>query len=145
MAAFHGKAGRVQFAAGTAASVLSWSIDAAASVEETTVMSPADVAASAHWKTYLAGYKTWSATVECLLDESVGFDPSLSADLQDGDGDTLVLYASPVDIGARKYSGTAIVTGIASAIDKDGVAQVTYTYQGSGTLTVAASDYDPTP
>lgn len=144
MAAFHGKQGRVTFAAGAVSSVLSWSIDATCSIADGTAMSAVDLTAATHWKDHLTGFLNWTATVECNLDDS-GLDPDLAADFFDTNGASLILYEGISDLSVRKYSGTAFVTGISPSIDKDDVAKVTYTFQGSGTLSVGASDYDPSP
>lgn len=142
MAVFHGKQGRVAFAAAAASSVLSWTINATAEVADATAMSAVVVAAATHWKDFITGFLNWTATVECYLDDG-GLDPDLTTDLTDDDGAALVLYEGLQAQGVRKYSGTGILTGISPAVDKDGVITVTYTFQGSGTLSVGASDYVP--
>ena len=138
MAAFHGKAGKVTFNTVTTSNVLSWSISAACDVADGSAMDPTAVLASTHWKDYLPGFMSWTATVTCDLDDS-GLDPDLDTDLTDEDGAALVLYTTLTGAGGRKYSGTAIVTGISGGTDKDDVAKVTYTFQGSGALSVAAA------
>lgn len=142
MAAFHGKAGRVTFAASASSNVLSWSIDATCDIAESSPMSAVVVAASTHWKDYVAGFKDWTATVECDCDDG-GLDPDLAVDFIDDDGVALVLYEGLQASSVRMWSGTGIVTGISPSLDKNDVAKVTYTVQGSGTLSCAASDYAP--
>jgi len=89
----------------------------------------------ASWKWNLAGCKRWTATVECELDDA-GPDPDLGTDLVDDDGATLVLKTGLTGAGeVDYYTGTAVVTGISPAADKDGVIVVTYTFTGSGALT----------
>jgi hypothetical protein len=65
MAAFHGKQGKVTFAT-TAVSV----------------MSNVAVTSATHWADHLAGYKDWTATVECDV-EDTGFDPDIETDFID--------------------------------------------------------------
>ena len=142
MAVFHGKQGRITFAATATSNVLNWSIDASADIVECSAMSAVAAAAGTHWKDYVAGYLDWTATVEAEV-EDTGLDPDLDVDFLDDDGVAIVVYAGIQAQGVRKYSGTGIITGIAPALDKDGVATVTYTIQGNGTLTEAASDYVP--
>lgn len=142
MAAFHGKAGYVTFDTGATANVTSWALDATADVADSTVMSAVAIAASTHWKDYTPGFKAWTATVECILD-SGGFDPNISTDFGDEDGAALVLYEGIQAQGVRKYSGTAYITGVTPVTDKEDVARCTYAFQGSSTLSVAASDYVP--
>lgn len=153
MAVIHGYQGRVTFAwngsAGAVSNVTAWAIDATADVAESTVMQAVDLASTVHWKDYTAGFLDWTATVECLADDG-GLDPDLDTDFaQDTDGIALVLYSGPAAITGqanltpRKYSGNAIITSVAINVDKDDVAKIVYSVQGSGTLTEAASDYSP--
>lgn len=137
MAAFHGKQGKVTFAGGATSSVLSWSIEATCDVADGSIMNNTAVLASTHWKDYVAGYNSWTATVECDLD-SGGLDPDLTTDFIDDDGLAVVLHQSITGGSTRKYSGNGIVTGISPSTDKDDVAKVTYTVQGTGALSVGA-------
>ena len=146
MAAISGKQGKVLFATGAVSHVTSWSIDATADTADASAMASSAYTAATHWKDYVAGFKDWTAVVECLVDDG-GLDPDLDTDFaQDTDGIALVLYTGMVitdqheGAAARKYSGNAIINSISVAVDKDDVAKVTYNVQGSGTLSVAASD-----
>ena len=133
MAAFHGKLGSVTFNTASDEAILAvtaWSINATAKVAETTVM-------AATSKTYVGGFLNWTAQVECLTDDA-GLDPDLTTDFADGDGANLVLHGSTAAGSlAKKYSGTAIVTDISFSVDKNDVAKLTYSFQGSGALTEA--------
>jgi len=127
MAAFHGFGGSVTFSGDAASNVLSWSIEATADMAEITSMGDT-------WKTVLPGFQTWTATVECNLEDS-GPDPDETTDLADGDGAALVLNTGKSGSGeVDYYNGTALITGISPSIDKNDVAKVTYTFQGSGVL-----------
>jgi hypothetical protein len=139
MAAYHGKQGYVTFATSAVSNILAWSLDATCDTVESSVMSSVTVTSATHWKDHLPGYKTWTATVECDLDDG-GLDPDLEVDGMDRDGVALVLYEGPAANSVRMYSGTAIITSVSPSLDKEGVATCTYTVQGSGTLTPAASD-----
>jgi len=138
MAAVHGKQGSVTFATVAITGVLSWSIDATCDTADATVMDSSAVAAGTHWKAYAAGFKRWTATVECNLDDG-GLDPDLSTDFVDTDGAALVLFTERTGGGGRKYSGTAFVTGISPSADKNDMEKVTFIFQGSSTLSVAAA------
>lgn len=140
--AFHGKQGQVTFATGAVSNVLNWSLEASCDFAESSVMSTAAVTSATHWKDHVAGYKTWTASVECHLDDG-GLDPDLAVDGIDRDGLDLVLYAGTSAVGTRMYSGSVIITGISPSLDKDGLASCTYTCQGTSTLSVAASDVAP--
>lgn len=135
----HGKQGQVLFATNAVSNVLSWSINATADVIESSVMDFSAVAAGTHWKEYLPGFLDWTAVIECDLDDG-GLDPDLDTDFaQDTNGIAVVLYATTVAVGGRKYTGNGMVTSISPSADKDGIIKVTYTVQGSGALVEAAA------
>lgn len=142
MATFHGKQGKVTFAyvaepeAGIVSNVLSWSFEATCDFADSSVMSNVAVTSATHWKDHLAGYKDWTAIVECDC-EDTGFDPDLTTDFIDQNGIACVFYHGAT--GGRKFTGNGIITGISPSLDKDGVAKVTYTVQGSGPLVVSAA------
>ena len=138
MAAIHGKEGKVTFAAGACSNVTSWSIDLTCDFAESTIMTSATMTSATHWKDKLAGYQDWTATVECDV-EDTGFDPDLAVDFADQDGVACVFHqAFTGGTATRKYSGNGLVVGISPSLDKSDVAKVTYTIQGSGTLSEAA-------
>jgi hypothetical protein len=139
MAAFHGKSGKVTFAAGAVANLTGWTLDATAEVADGTVMTASACTSSTHWRDYAIGFKQWTATCEANLDDG-GIDPDLATDLVDADGAALILYEGMQASSVRKYSGTAFLTGVSVSVDKDDVEKVTYSFQGSDTLSVAASD-----
>jgi len=123
MAALHGKGGSASFT-GLTMEVLSWSANATADVDESTVMGSAT-------KTYLAGYNDWTASVECVLPAAgMGVIGTVL-----GSSATLTLNTAA---GGRKYSGTAICTGISPASSKDGKGTCSYNFQGNGALAEGA-------
>ncbi len=136
MALIHGKNAKIYWDAGAGNSNInlqygqSWSADATHDVEEITSMQDS-------WRTYAGGFRDWTATVECLLPTG-GADIVLGGD--DGMGDdeaNLELYLV-YDTGTPTYKavyGTAICTGHSAGVDKDGVATVSYTFQGIAQLT----------
>ena len=138
-AAFHGKGGYVTFATAAVANILKWSLEATCDTVESSVMSSVTVTSATHWKDHLAGFKSWTASVECHV-EDTGLDPDIAVDGIDRDGLALVLYCGTSAAGDRMYSGSAIITGISTSLDKEGLATCTYTVQGTGTLTPAASN-----
>jgi hypothetical protein len=139
MAAIHGKQGKVTFATTAVSNVLNWSIETSCDLAESSVMSNVAVTSATHWKDYLPGYLDWTATVDCDV-EDTGFDPDIETDFIDQNGVACVFHQAITDGGTttRKYSGNGIVVGIAPSLDKNDVAKVTYSIQGSGTLSVAA-------
>lgn len=137
MGMFHGKAGKVVWAAELGISdvdishILSWNIDATADVEETTVMG------SSAWKTYLAGWSDWTATVECNA-ESTGNEIAHSGNLGLGDDFSagaddiqIEMWFTQAQAGGILY-GPVVCTGVANSQDAQGIATLTYTFQGKG-------------
>jgi hypothetical protein len=140
MAAFHGKTGSVTFNTAEVLNLISWSIEATAEISDASYMTSSAVSASTHWKDFKTGFLTWTATATGYYDSTSDFDPDLATDMKDEDGATLVLLAGLQADSVRKYSGTAFVTGISVNADSGSTETITYTFQGSGALTVAASD-----
>ncbi len=118
MATIHGKAGSVTFPSdGKFEEVTSWTIDATADVAEATGMD-----ATVFWKTYLAGFTDWTASVE------TNWSSSGLAAL--GDTATLTLTL----VSGTTISGNAICTGYGETTDMNDVIKQRYTFQGSGAL-----------
>ena len=126
MAAIHGKRGTASFS-GLTFEMLSFSIDAGADTAECTVMDSSAVAASTHWKDFLAGFKTWTATVECVEPAAGGGIAAL------GTEQTLTLDSTD----GLAYSGTAICTGFSPSVDANDVGKLTLTFQGVAQLSAA--------
>jgi len=117
MAAFHGFAGSATFSEISPVNAISWSMDVGADMADITDMGDT-------WKTYVAGFKDWTATLECLLD-STGPDLGVL-----GTAATLTLTA----VSGTAVSGNAFCTGIAISTASTEIPKVTYSFQGSGTL-----------
>lgn len=148
MSMFHGKNGKVVWNAEDGASdvdiqhVLSWNFDAVSEVAETTAMTDT-------WKTFVGGFKSWTATVECNADDA-GPDVSLSTNETTTSNQEQGLGATWDDTNASPQTkvflelwfttaatngiiyGPAICTGISHSQDKDDIAKATYTFQGNG-------------
>jgi hypothetical protein len=103
------------------AGVKNWTVNYACDVLETT-----DFADSCK-RTYIAGLTGWTATA------TANWDAANTADA--GDSAMLTLTA---DTG-KTYAGTAIITGLDVNVAVDGVNTASYTFQGSGTLTITLS------
>ena len=117
MAAFHGFAGSITFTGITPTNVISWTADITVDMAEITDMGDT-------WKTFLAGFKDWTASATCLLDTT---GPDIAAL---GTAQTLTLTA----VSGTTLSGNAFCTGIAVSTDANGIPTVTYTFQGSGAV-----------
>ncbi len=126
MAAIHGKNGTVFFDSTEVLTVTKWSIEATAAVAESTVME-----ASSGAKTYVAGFKNWTAKADVNID---GLDLTIASDL--GSSATLVLHVGTHTAEeAKKYTGTAILMSMDFNLDKEGVGTITHNFQGNGALT----------
>lgn len=117
MAEVHGNAGSVTFTNLTAGTN-SWTLSIDGDVHDTTDF------ADGTDKTYISGLKGWSATVEA------NWDSANSAAV--GDSATLNLTVT----GSSDYEGTAILTGVSVSTPVADVVTVTYTFQGTGALTI---------
>jgi hypothetical protein len=141
MSLMHGKLGRIEWDCDAARQNLelgqSWTCDVSHDVAEITSM-------GATWRTYLGGYRDWTATVECLED-AAGADITLGPGDPNGFADVeayLELYFM-YDTTNTKYRmiyGKAICNGIAEGADAQGIPTVTYSFQGVDQLTWYSSD-----
>ena len=134
MAMFHGRAGKVAWEGGSGNTfsdvefVTSWTFDATADVAETTAMSDAN-----YWKSYLAGFKDWTATVEYNPQGAVTPVPGLSnSDLGVDKSDaSLQLWFTQTE-GDGMIIGTGTMTGFSVNEPADGIVTVTANFQGVG-------------
>lgn len=93
-----------------------------------------DSAKGDEWRTFKAGWKSWDGTLDCHWDET---DTDGQGACVVGATITVDLYAGGEDSGAVHYSGSAIVTERTIESPEDGIAPMSITFQGSGTLTEA--------
>jgi len=135
MALMHGKLGNVQWdcaeARQTLAYVQSWSCDVSMDVADTTSMQDT-------WRTFLGGFRDWTATVTTLLPND-GTDITLAGGDPNGFADTeayLELYFKfdSTNTEWRMLFGEAICTGIDHGVDAQGIPTSTYTFQGVSIL-----------
>jgi predicted secreted protein len=131
MAMAHGKSGSIQWA-GTGmetSTILSWSLETSADVADGT-----NIASTADWKEYLAGFKGWTATVEANYNAT---DPTnVLGTWLGGEAAKLELFMT----GTVNIYGNAILTGFTLSVDKDDVVKASYSFQGTGALTYSATD-----
>ena len=107
----------------TVAGIKSWSLDYVGDALETT-----DFGDSGH-KTYIAGLDGWSGSFS-------GF--------KDGAPQSLGLISGVIELrestdSTQKWTGTALITGIHPSVDVDGVAGMSYDFQGTGVLSVPSA------
>ena len=132
MAAFSGKRGTFSHGLLTGAElhIASWTVNATADVADVSQMDTSAVAADKHFKTYVGGFKDWTATVE-LFDNQDGLADILS---EWGTSDTIAI--APISAGFA-YGGTAFLTGFSQSQDANGAPTVTLNFQGTGNMTAA--------
>lgn len=118
MAEVKGTSGSITYTNLTAG-VKSWSLNYTCDTVDTTDFGNLGVAS------YLGTITRWNATATANWDGANTAKP--------GDSATLTLTVT----SGKTYAGTAICTGMTPSSEVAGVAQATYTFQGSGTLTVA--------
>jgi hypothetical protein len=122
MAKISGQAGTATFK-GVEYYITGWTVDIEGEVIDVTDSS------NTTWKEFLAsGFKSWSGTFEGFQETAVT-DPTIG-----GTAASLVLELD----GTRNYTGNAIITGVSTSLDVPGAEAVTktYTFQGTGTLTL---------
>lgn len=126
MASFHGKRGTATFTNITF-EMMSFEVNMTYDVAESTVMDSDAVADDKHWKTYLQGFKDWTATAECLA-PAAGAITNIATVL----GSSTILTMDSTE--GLSCAGPAICTGFNPSGDANDVNKCTLTFQGSGTL-----------
>ncbi len=126
MASFHGKRGLATFTNITF-EMMSFEVNQTYDVAESTVLDSSAVAADKHWKTYLQGFKDWTATAECLA-PAAGAVTNIASVL--GSSATLTMDSTE----GLSCAGTAICTGFNPSVDANDVNKCTLTFQGNGAL-----------
>ena len=120
MAAFHGKDGSITWAGtGDTTIVTSWSLDATADTAEVSCMGD-------DWKSYIAGLKDWTATVEV---NNTAADFALG-----GLGSTADLTLDMDGTNDAVATKDAILTGISASQDTGSQGTVSLTFQGTEAL-----------
>jgi predicted secreted protein len=117
MAHVAGKNGYVDTGS-TVAGIKSWTIDYNSDALETTDFADAGV------KSYIIGGSGWSGTFE-------GYKDGAPQELA-GASITLSLYEDDTHL----WTGSAFITGISASTSHDGIVSYSYTFQGTGALTV---------
>ena len=125
MATHAGSEGTVKVGANAIAEIRSFSVEETGDTIDDSTMG--DTA-----RTYLAGLKTYTASIDCLWDET---NTTGQGALTVGATVTLNLYPEGATAGDIYYTGSAIVTGRTITASYDGLVEISITCQGSGALT----------
>lgn len=119
MPAIAGKAGEVTVAGASVGGIDNWSVDYKAGTEEVTDFS--HVGVEAHIPTTTG----WSGSFE---GKKIGVPIAI--------GSEIALVLKETQTATQKWTGQAIITGIAASVSAKGIALYKYTFQGTGALTV---------
>jgi len=125
MATHSGVEGTVKVGANAIAEIRSFSVEETGDTIDDSTMG--DTA-----RTYIAGLKTYTASIDCLWDET---NTTGQGAMTVGATVTLNLYPEGATAGDIYYTGSAIVTGRTITASYDGLVEMSITCQGSGALT----------
>lgn len=129
MSTIHGSAGIVKVGSNAVAEIESFSIEESAEFADNT---PMGTTARTSHETPMT---SWSASVECMLDES---DTTGQGAFVAGATVAAKFYVDGDASGKAERSGTLRVTGVSISQPKDGMVTVSFSGQGSGALAKAA-------
>jgi len=128
MATHAGSEGTVRVGANAILEIRSYSVEETGDTIDDSTMG--DTA-----RTFLAGLKTFTATVDCLWDElNVNGQGALTV----GSTVTLNLYPEGTAATDVYYTGSAIVTSRNLTASYDGLVEISFSCQGTGPLTQTA-------
>ncbi len=129
MAAVTGKGGSILYAGGSVATIHNWSIDVGNNLHDVTSFTTS----AAQWRTFTAGLSDFAGAIDGT------FDPSST-----GQNNMIVDSLTPVSAAVvfeldqtagGKLSGNMFVEGLSIGADIDGLVDMGWSYQGTGTLT----------
>jgi hypothetical protein len=124
MAVHTGSEGTVKVGSNAVAELKSYTIEETGDVIETTALGDTS-------RTYVAGLKTFTGTIDVYWDET---DSSGQGALTVGSEITINFYPEGDTAGDTYYTGTAIVTGRSVTGTTDGTVDRSFTIQGTGAL-----------
>lgn len=124
MATHTGSEGTVKSGANAVAEIRSYTVSETGDTIEDSSMGDSS-------RTYKAGLKTFTASVECFWDET---DTTGQGSFDVGSTVTLNVYPEGATTGDIYYTGNAIVTGKTVNATFDGMVEASFTLQGTGAL-----------
>jgi predicted secreted protein len=125
MATHAGSEGTVKVGANAIAEIRSYSLEESGDTIDDSTMG--DVS-----RTYLAGLRTFTGTIDVLWDET---NTTGQLALTVGATVTLNVYPEGATTGDTYYTGSAIVTGRSISASYDGLVEMSISVQGTGALT----------
>lgn len=135
MAVASGRAGAITFASGYVAKARSWTISIEADAIDASSWddyseNPGTVT---EWDTYVGGRCRWSGSFTALVDVANTVDVIPNGIPLGGDAAAAAATFTIQD--DADWSGNIIITGIENTLSYDGVAEITYSFRGTGALT----------
>jgi hypothetical protein len=108
-----------------------WSLDISQDTTDTTDLS------SSGWKTSESTLKGWSGSITAIFDASGADEADLQTAITGGAAINLDLQLGDGTGSLDKYSGSANITGQSVTNDVNGIVEATFTFEGTGALTIA--------
>lgn len=128
MATHTGSEGVVKIGTYTMAETRSYTLTETGDTIENSVMGDS-------YRTYAAGMKTFTGSIVCYWDETESAQGALTV----GASVTLNLFPEGTSTGDKYYSGSVLVTSIERSAAFDGMVEATFSFQGTGTLTLSTA------
>lgn len=134
MAAIVGYSGSCTVGASSVGTAKAWSVDITGETVDTTNF------ASNGWKESVSTLKSWSGSITVNFDGGADSgEAAIIAGLTSGSSVALVLQTGATGSGtAEKFSGSANVTSMPITNDVNGIIEVSFSFEGTGALTLAA-------
>lgn len=127
MSTFLGKEGAVYIGSNAVAEVRDFSIETTSEIVDATTMG-----ATGDWMVKKATQKSWTASVNCYYDSS---DTNGQLAMDEGSEVALKLYPEGNTTGKTYYYGQAIITSISRSASFDGLVEISFSADGTGSLT----------
>jgi len=128
MATFHGKDGVVKIGGTALGEVRSFSCEQSASTADDTVMGDS-------WDTHQITRNSWTASIECYWNDTVGAGGNATA-LLVGTNVTVSLYPEGASGTDYELEGSATVETVSTSQSHDGIVEVSFTCKGNGALVI---------
>lgn len=89
---------------------------------------------NAGWQTGLGGLKSWTCSAEAMFDQAANYTFDQLFALFDA-RTAITVYLSTTVTGDKKYSGSALITGLKKSAPNEANVTFSVTLQGTGALT----------
>ena len=124
MAVLTGKSGSFTFATGYAGHCHSWTVEIVQDVFE-------DTALGDSWRTKVVGICDWSGSFDCYMDDSSMSDSILNLGFAEVAAAATFTYSA-----TGTLEGNIILTGATANSNTEGANTITFTFQGTGAISL---------